>query len=300
MKRSMMIVSAVCFAVWCSASNPAAAALPGMSLKLAGGFSNLRIGDTNTNITELVRNWRNAAGVRGFGIDGALEKLESGREGEFEILIPMRRFWAVGIGAGRILAERNGNRMEMALPPPIWHQLQNQDSRISAIPVFVDLYYFRPVVPRVSFFAKLGAGYYSVKWHEWGRYDAESEGVAPWWREWELDAASGGLGFQGGVGFEIRIVRRLALSVEGFGRACSISDFTGKGTVRRSWEAGVSRYPNSTLYYYEWKDALTSDWYSDVNLRQDVPGGDTERNGRKADVDLGGFGFRAGFVIRFR
>jgi hypothetical protein len=33
------------------------AAVPGISLKLDGGLAKFRIGYTNTNITELVRNW---------------------------------------------------------------------------------------------------------------------------------------------------------------------------------------------------------------------------------------------------
>jgi len=300
MSSSKKMISLVCVAACLAASAVLRAALPGISLKLDGGFSSLKVGDTNTNITELVRNWENAAATRGSGIHGALEKLGMGQEGEIEVRIPVRRFLSVGIGAGRILMEKNGNRMEMAIPPPIWHQVQNQDSRISAMPVFVNLYYLKPVIARASLFAKIGAGYYSAKWYEWGRYDAESEGVAPWWREWELDAKSGGLGFQGGIGFEIGVLRWLALSLEGYGRSCKISDFKGNGTVRRSWETGASEYPGCTLYYYEWKDALTSAWYGDVNLRQDVPGGDTERNVRKAEVDLGGVGFRIGLILRLK
>jgi hypothetical protein len=290
---------AVAWMLIATAASSGKTGLSGISLKIDGGFSKVRVGDTNTNIEELVRNWENAAGTRGFDIAEALQTLGLGREGEVEVRFRIRPGWSVGAGVGRLLLEKNDNRMEMALPPPIWHQVQNQNSRISAMPLFVNLYYLKPVISRASLFARIGAGYYSARWYEWGRYEAESEGVAPWWREWELDAKSGGLGFQGGFGLEIGIFRWLALSMEGYGRFCKISGFKGDGTVWRSWTP-PSGYSDQTLYYFEWKDALTSSWYGDVNLRDAVPAGETERNGREAEVDLSAVGFRIGMILRLK
>jgi hypothetical protein len=271
---------------------------PGISLKLDGGYTRFRIGDTNTNITELVRNWDNVAAQRGFGLPSVLKSLDIGMEGEAEIRLHIKPFLAAGLGFGRLIVEKNGNHMEMALPPPIWHQVQTQDSRISAMPIFANLYYFRPVFASGTLFAKIGAGYYVTKWWEKGRYDAETAETAPWWREWELDAEANGLGVHGGIGLEFKVVRWVSVAIEGYGRYANISGFKGDAIVRRSWTQ-PSSYPGGTLYYYEWKDDLTADWYGDVNLRTDVPGS-TERNVRKAEVDLGGIGIRLGLIIRLR
>lgn len=274
------------------------AAVPGISLKLDGGLSKLRIGDTNTNITELARNWESVSGQRGLHVPEKLGTMGGGMEGEAEIRLNLKPFLAVGLGFGRILVEKNGNRMEMALPPPIRHQIQNQDNEISAMPVFINLYYLRPVFHSGTLFAGLGAGYYIAKWREKGRYDEETSEKAPWWREWEINAKANGPGFTGAMGLEYSLIRRLSVCIEVFGRYCKISRFKGDGTVRRSWETGTSSYPGGTLYYYEWKDALTSDWYGDVNLRTDTPGSDSERNVRKAEVDLSGIGVKLGLILR--
>ena len=188
------------------------AGTPGISLKLDGGLSKFRIGDTNTNITELVRNWENVAGQRGSPLLEKLGKIGSGMEGEAEIRLNIRPFLAVGLGFGRILVEKKGNRMEIALPPPIRHQIQTQDNEISAMPVFANLYYLRPVFPSATLFARLGAGVYITKWWEKARYDEETSEKAPWWREWELDAKANGLGFNGGIGLEYSLIRRLSSS----------------------------------------------------------------------------------------
>lgn len=274
------------------------AGIPGISLKLDGGLAKFRIGDTNTNITELVRNWENVASQRGAPLLEKLGTMASGMEGEAEIRLKLRPFLAVGLGLGRILVEKNGNRMEMALPPPIRHQIQAQDNKISAMPVFVNLYYLRPVFASGTLFARAGAGYYITKWWEKARYDEETSEKAPWWREWEIDAKANGLGFQGGIGFEYSLIKRLSVTIEVFGRYCKISGFKGDGTVTRSWEVGPVSYPDGTLYYFEWKDDLTSDWYGDVNLRTDTPGSGTERNVRKAEVDLSAIGVKLGLIIR--
>jgi len=290
-----MLASASCLALFLATAGMSAS--PGISLKLDGGLSKLRIGDTNTNITELARNWENVSGQRGFHVPGKLGTMGRGMEGEAEIMLKFRPFLAVGLGFGRILDEKNGNRMEMALPPPIRHQIQAQDNEISSMPVFINLYYLRPIFPGGTIFARLGAGYYVTKWHEKGRYDEETSEKAPWWREWEIDAKANGPGFTGGIGLEYSLIRRISVAVEVFGRACKISGFKGDGAVRRSYSE-PSSYPDGTLYYYEWKDDLTSDWYGDVNLRTDTPGSATEINVRKAEVDLSGVGVKLGLIIR--
>jgi hypothetical protein len=275
-------------------------AVPGISLKLDGGWAKFRIGDTNTNITELVRNWENVAGQRQMGLHGTLKTLDLGMEGEAEIQVRIMPFLAVGVGLGRLSVEKNDNRMEMALPPPVRHQVQSEDSRISAMPIFVNLYYLKPVFHSGILFAKLGAGYYITQWREKGRYDEDTFEKSPWWREWRLDAKANGLGVQGGIGLEYSLIRRLSLTFEVFGRFCKVSGFKGDGVVWRSYDPASSSYPGGTLYYYEWKDALTSDWYADVNLRTDVPGGENERHVRKAEVDLSCIGAKLGLVIRLK
>jgi hypothetical protein len=274
------------------------AGIPGISLKLDGGLARFRVGDTNTNITELERNWQNVVRARNLPFDGSFEELNSGMEAGAEIRVGLMPCLAVSMGLGRLSVEKNGNRMEMALPPPIRHQIQAQDNQISSMPVTVNLYYLKPFLASGTFFARVGAGYYITKWREKGRYDEETSEKAPWWREWELDAKANGLGVQGGIGLEYRLVGRLSITLEGYGRYCRISGFKGDGAVQRSYNPTSSSYPDGTLYYYEWKDAFTSDWYGDVNLRTDTPGGENERNVRKAEVDLSGIGVKAGLIVR--
>ncbi|MEE9502622.1 MAG: hypothetical protein V3V48_11140, partial [Candidatus Aminicenantaceae bacterium] len=108
------------------------------------------------------------------------------------------------------------------------------------------------------------------------------------------EANATGIGFHGGVGFEINFHPRAALILEGRGRYAKISGFNGTGNIRKSapppnYYANIEE--NGTLYYLEENGNPFLAFFE-----QEPTGYETAH---KATLDLSGFIFQAGIKVKF-
>ena len=268
---------------------------PRWSLRLNGGLGWLYVGDTNENLTGLADFYTEVAQAAGGSVQQVYETFHWGQEGEGEILFRLNPRWEIGAGAGYLVSSKHDNRTQTSTPGISIDDVVSHD--IKARFVTLDLIHHLPLVKGVNLLIRGGMGYYFAGWAETGRY-AESQGaIAGYWRRWDLDTDGNSFGFHGSLGLEIPLLKRLSVLLEGFGRWARIAGLRGDGHVVRS-NGSSSDVADGTLYYFEWKDPGTGNWYADVNLLTTSPSGANNRDAREAAVDLTGAQVKVGLIIR--
>jgi len=163
---------------------------------------------------------------------------------------------------------------------------------VSAITVKLGVYYFLPLFSQARFFLNGGLDYYFAKWYE--AYRNEWSGG---WFSTDQKAKANGIGFHGGVGFELNLVSNIALVLEGQARYAKIGGFKGD-KENKAFIPGWGSSAKGKLYYFEWFP-WTYKWYPTIDISEEEPSGDGIRNVREAKVDFSGFTFRAGIKISF-
>ena len=197
-----------------------------------------------------------------------------------------------------------------------------RDFKIRVIPAYLNLYLFQPLGP-LTVYSYGGLGYY------WGKmthsstidYELKSEtrvlyAVPPIYTKREEygnlaieeNLHKGSLGFQGGVGVELALFRRLALGLEIFGRHLVFEGWQGSSTTDstaliKRWDQDHGWYPDTTetgsltregtLWYSRIDDSLL-DKEIDAFYVEDAGASDSTLLGpkREARIDLSSIGIR--------
>ncbi len=197
-----------------------------------------------------------------------------------------------------------------------------RDFKIRVIPACLNLYVFQPIGP-LSIYSYGGLGYY------WGKmthsstinYELKREirvlyAMPPIYskneeygnQKTEENIHAGCLGFQGGVGVEISLFRRLSLGLEIFGRHLVFQGWQGSSTTDASaiikrWDQDHGWYPDTTetesltregtLWYSRIDDTLL-DKDVDAFYIEDAEASDSALIGpkREARIDLSSIGIR--------
>jgi len=208
---------------------------------------------------------------------------------------------AVLLGTGYIRAWRGPEASRMTVernPSPIISDL-SLDMKIRAVPVYLGLRYDIPLAGNMGIFLKGCAGYYFAGYSRLSREDLS--GVEPGgydWYTYQEDGRSGGFGFQAGAGFEYRLNRVLGFVIECSGRLAKISGFNVDYSDEYSY--GPSGSGSGTLYYYEYRDQVSGNWYPTTTVAENpLPEDAMTRNVREAAFDLSGFAVKAGVKISF-
>lgn len=271
---------------------------PRFTLKIAGGISSLELGDYNTDQrseNEARKDWTQR---RGYGFSGGYEYIHHGLDIEAEACLYLVPRLAVVLGAGYIKAWRGPETNRQTVE---WTAYQftsdfSQDMRITAIPILLGLKYDFRLADKIGFFLKACVGYYFANYSRISREDQSGANKGYDWYTYQEDGRSSGFGFQGGLGFEYRLNRNLALVIEGCGRYAKIDGFNVD--YKDAYSYGLSRSGSGTLYYYEYFDLEFNKWYPGIGVRKSAPSNDpTLRNVREAVFDFSGFALRAGIKI---
>jgi opacity protein-like surface antigen len=259
-------------------------------LKLTGGMDYLSVGDPNTARQANTDYWKDAATLYGsITTEGEFNAIHWGFDFEADVIIYLNKRFGLSIGFGYI----NGNSRKKTN-----EIIQNDtypkiyETKMSAIPIVIGVYYSFPISSKVRFFLNGGPGYYFAKFSDNYR-DEWSTG----WYSRKQEASAGGIGFQGGFGFEYDISKNIALVFEGQGRYAKISGFEGERVWSNSNPDGGTT--EGVLYYCENYSNWLSDWYPTVQIHTGQPNWDTVRNAREAVIDFSGFIIRVGINIRF-
>ncbi|UCH96437.1 MAG: hypothetical protein JSV88_06190, partial [Candidatus Aminicenantes bacterium] len=161
--------------------------------------------------------------------------------------------------------------------------------QVNAIPVKIGVYYCFYRSSKFRFFTSGGIGYYFSNMSE-ELLNRVGQGYRI---QGNQEAKGEGIGFHGGMGFELDVAKSIAFVVEGYGRYAKIKGFKGE---KSSDSSGVRESMRGSLYYYELYSPYG--WYPCIGIFDEVPGGVNRRNVREAALDFSGFTVRIGVKIR--
>ena len=268
--------------------------LPGLSkaekfaVKFSGGMNYLVVGDPNASLKGLADFLRDQTSLGDKTFEGEFKKIHFGLDLDGDVIVYLTPRFGISLGSGYIYGMK-GKDINKIISGG---QTFTKEVKVSAIPVRLGVYYSLPLSSRTRFILNGGVGYYFAKWSE--AYRNEWSGG---WFTTIQEAKASGIGFHGGVGFELNLVSHIALVLEGQGRYAKIGGFEGDSEFRAfipGWESSTE----GSLYYFEWYP-WTYNWYPMVDISGKEPSGDRIRNVREAKVDFSGFTFRVGIKINF-
>ncbi|MFC2162016.1 hypothetical protein ACFLRX_10240, partial [Acidobacteriota bacterium] len=177
--------------------------------------------------------------------------------------------------------------------------------KIDAIPLTFNLNFGLPLGSFVKFNLSGGIGYYlgTAVWD----YHEETKNTD---NKMDWETKSNAVGFQGSLGFDFNLGKKIVFFIEGAGRYVKLEDLSGKLTIKEKWfgSEDSNTYENAFLKYFEYNSYLTDEWYPLVTIDENgivgsaynnVPSFNSIRNLRNAVINLSGFSLRAGLKIKF-
>ena len=166
--------------------------------------------------------------------------------------------------------------------------------RIKAIPLSVGIQYALPLSSKTQWYLFSGGEFYFSKFSELGQERLELKSGGPGYAQtWEAVTKATGLGFYGGLGFELGISREVSLLIEAQARRARISGFSGTSKEKFNQSEDEESFD---LYYYEFYGSYLENSYKFLNL-PNAERGFNLRALRDAIIDLSGFSLKAGIKI---
>jgi hypothetical protein len=150
--------------------------------------------------------------------------------------------------------------------------------------------YGPPITAKVRLFIGAGLGYYIAKFDRFYRREP-GDG---YWIDTEMTGKSGGIGFEGEIGFEYSITKKVSILIEGCGRYAYISGL--EGTQDRIDSNNWSDSLEAPYFYLEQYRAPFG-WFPAVTLSKATPTGPDSRYAREAKLNFSGFTVRIGVKI---
>jgi hypothetical protein len=149
-----------------------------------------------------------------------------------------------------------------------------------------------PISAAASLTLQGGLGYYYLaKYQDTFRIEEGTD-----WMQDKQDADGKGIGFHGGLGFELNFSPNFGLVLEGLGRYAVIGNF--KGSITVSAGSGFSATESGKLYFNKLSDAVLGT-FSIIQIGDSAPSGPGVSDVHEAKIDFSGFAGRAGFIFRF-
>jgi hypothetical protein len=260
----------------------------GLSVKLTGGPTFFSGGDIRKGDQGLYDAASDLVTSYGFVIEKRFNAFRSGFEVVADFVYNLTSRFGVGIGAGYVrLTQQSLLLFNEQNTVQAWNQAGTAP-KVTAYPIRLGVFFNFPLHRLVNLTLDSGAALYITEY----TYSRHTN-----WFPIDLinhKANATGIGFHGGVGFEINFHRRAAFILEGRGRYAKISGFNGKGNIRKS-VLPPFQYDdieeNGTLYYLEENGHPFLAFFE-----QEPTGYETVR---KATLDLSGFIFQAGIKVKF-
>jgi len=260
----------------------------GLSVRLTGGPTFFNGGDFRKGDQGLYDDASDFVTSNGYVIERRFNSFRSGWEVVADFVYNLSSKFGVGIGSGYMnLTKQSLLLFKEPNTVQVWNQA-GTSPKVTAYPIRLGLFFNFPLHRLVNLTLDGGAALYITKYTNTRHTN---------WIELDLiqhKANATGIGFHGGVGFEINFHPRAALILEGRGRYAKISGFNGTGNIRKS--APLPNYyanieENGTLYYLEENGNPFLAFFE-----QEPTGYETAH---KATLDLSGFIFQAGIKIKF-
>ena len=258
----------------------------GLSVKLTGGLNYFFGGDINEGSRGLYDLTADFISSSGFTVERRIKSFHQGYDFTGDIIFNISPKLGIGLGTGIIHATKQSLLIfSRADTGP--HSLDSQPT-ISAVPIRLGLFLTLPIHRLFNVTFNGGAALYLTKY---------SYGMRTTWDGTDRiyhNASTNGLGFHGGIGFEINLMQRATLVIEGQGRFAKITNFKGKSKTRTpapSPLGDIETVEEGMLYYLE------GDEYPSLAVLEEEPSG--YKTVRKAKFDFSGFVFRIGLRFKF-
>ncbi len=191
------------------------------SLKVGGGIGLLGWGDVEALKNSFHQNVQYAAERLGIETTGSCENPRAGWHGEVELCLELNRRFSLGLAIG--YHKRSGETVLRADWPPYLASSHAWSQASTVTPATLNAYWRIPLGSRSGVYVRAGAG---LAWAVW-KYRVRDEETMDFtsWEQIEGTARDRGFVFQAGLGFEIRIMKRLAAFVEARGQILSLGDW---------------------------------------------------------------------------
>jgi hypothetical protein len=257
-------------------------------LKISGGVTYLKVGDWNAHHVGWNKQRRMSVEAAGGTVLSENQELHWGKEIAGELIFNLNSRFAVSGGIGYIYG-KIADSAETIVGGVAASNIHDFKTRV--IPLRVGGYAFFPLAPKMRLSFGAGLGYYLTKVDRFYRREP-GDG---YWIDSEGKATGGGIGFDGGIGFEYAISSSVTIFIEGTGRFAKISGLEGKRERNDSnnWSDSIDG-----KYYALERERPPWGWFSVVNIATTAPSGAGTRNVRDAAVDFSGYTIRVGLKIK--
>jgi hypothetical protein len=258
-----------------------------LDLKIYGGLTYIEVGEWNAHHVGWNEQRRMNVEAAGGSVLSENQELHWGKEGAGDLYFYLSSRFALSAGAGYI----SGRVTDTAETIVGSVRARNQnDLKVRAVPIRLGAVYFIPLFSKGKVFAGAGLGYYFTKFDRFYRREP-GDG---YWIDSNMTGTSQGLGFDGVIGFEYSLSKKIALVVEGTGRYAKIGGVEGsrERVDSNNWSDSIK-----APYYALERERLPGIWYTVVNIADPAPSGEGTRNVRNAVLDFSGFAVRVGLKI---
>ena len=257
----------------------------GLSVKLSGGLNYFFGGDITKGTEGLYDSNADFLSSAGYSLESKTESFHNAVDISGDIIFNFTPQIGIGLGAGYISASET-NTLTVSGAGLLGLEQLRSTPKITAVPIRLGLYFSLPIHRLFAVSFNCGAALYLTKYSltldkDWTNLNSIYH-----------KTSAKGLGFHGGISFEINLTHRAVFFIEGRGRYAKVSNFKGKETDRvfAGWKY-VDSVEEGVLYYLE------DDNYPYLTILEEEPSG--YKIIRKGVFDLSGFSFRSGIRFKF-
>jgi hypothetical protein len=280
-----LMVFVLCFSGMASGSETNGGG--GFAIRLYGAFNYLKGGDINEGMKGIIDYWKYEAEGAGYISQGEYKPLNYGIDLGGDLIFQFTPNIGIGFGTGYLQSTKE-TVIDLTLGSEK-AEIRDKPS-ISAIPLKASLFFFFPLGSALNMTLNVGAAYYLAKVDSTMRI-GDPEG----WLQYEMSADGKGLGYHGGIGFEIRLSPSVSLILEGTGRYAKIRGFKGKAQTLDSDGVGI----NAQGKLYFWIETDSGKEYAAIYITEEKPTGSWVKEVREAVIDFSGGSILAGLLFRF-
>ncbi|MBN1222068.1 MAG: hypothetical protein JXB23_02380 [Candidatus Aminicenantes bacterium] len=259
------------------------------SLKLSAGFGFMSPDGVNGALKDWER-WQilNAEATKNWNyLGGEVSEISLAYNLEVEFLVFLSSRFAAGIASGYLFGDVSESDTTLTVEKVLGTFEGAKPTKMSAIPLFLTVYYFQPITTSFRMYLRGGGGLL------WGTYvereatkraDLERYGYPL-----SLEATARDTAYLLALGLLYETEPGIQFFIEGSWRGAKLSGFTGKD---QSGSAG-------SLFFFEEYDSSLDFWQGKYKILSEKPEGENFRAVKEGEIDFSGFAVKLGIMIRF-
>lgn len=273
-----------------------------ISLKIQGGWAYISGGDVNHG-TQAFFDWGELyfAPPSGGLAEGGYTPLHRGYELGGDLIFELTPTVGIGIGAGYTQTSRALWDSQIRIIYPSYYYQITEVTELKAIPMRLCLFLALPISRKLDITANAGFSWYlQARYHaDWYVGPISPIGFDPYQRiSTTAEKKTLPLGFQGGVGIEYKLLRKIGLFVEAQGRYARFRGLKGTSISEPGEYGGVlPSFSEQGKLYYESVPMLPD--APRLIMVQSAPPPGPGGEARLAAVDFSGISLQAGIRVRF-